>query len=85
LKRKTIEVRLAAAVAKLPEIAGTQLTESRALGFSMSVDTDTTALGDVLAKLVSNLPVADITIEDPPLENILGEMYRDLPRVGAAV
>ncbi|HKU37258.1 MAG TPA: ATP-binding cassette domain-containing protein [Polyangiales bacterium] len=83
LKRKTIEVRLAAAVEHRPQITGAVALESHALGLKLAVDTSTNALGDVLAQLVSQLPVADITIEDPPLENILGDMYRDLPPPGA--
>ncbi len=85
LKRKTIDVRLATPLARAPAFAGTTLLESRPHGFKLSVDTEATTLSDVLAQLVASVPVADLTIEDPPLEVILGEMYRDLPRPDRSV
>ena len=33
------------------------------------------ALGEVLDVVLTTLPVADLTVLDPPLEQIIGEIY----------
>jgi ABC-type uncharacterized transport system ATPase subunit len=40
------------------------------------VDTDRRPIADLIAA-VGDLPLADITIEDPPMEEIIAAIYRD--------
>jgi hypothetical protein len=46
-------------------------------GVKLEVDTDVQPIARVVGELMATLPVADITIEDAPLEEIIAAIYRD--------
>ena len=76
LRRKVIDLRLSETIQTLPVLPGVDVLKARGFGVKLEVDTDTQPIERVLAALGS-LPIADITIEDPPMEEIIAAMYRD--------
>lgn len=73
LRTKLIEVRLEEAVRI--EIEGVEVVKERGHGYKMVVDTERRSIRAVLDDLLDRYPVADISVLDPPLENIIGEIY----------
>ena len=74
LRRKVIGLRLSDADVTLPAIEHTTLLSRSRFGAKLEVDTDRVAVPAVMATL-GRLPIADITIEDPPMEEIIAEIY----------
>jgi ABC-2 type transport system ATP-binding protein len=73
LRTKLIEVRLEEAVRI--EIEGVEVVKERGHGYKLVVDTERRSIRAVLDDLLDRYPVADISVLDPPLENIIGEIY----------
>jgi ABC-2 type transport system ATP-binding protein len=82
LKRKVIDLRLRdlAETPSLPPMEGVEIQRSSQFGVKLEVDTERQAIDTVIASLVGSLPIADITIEDPPMEEIIAQLYRDQRR-----
>lgn len=77
LRRKVIDLRLQETTYTLPEMPGVTVVKAKGFGVKLEVDTDVQGIERVVAALMSALPVADITIENAPLEEIIAAMYRD--------
>jgi ABC-2 type transport system ATP-binding protein len=77
LQRKLIVLRLNEPAAVLPDLPCTTWREREAYRLQLEVDTSRQPIERVLATLLGTLSIADITIEDPPLEEIIAAMYRD--------
>jgi ABC-2 type transport system ATP-binding protein len=63
------------------DMPGVQVVRQEPYVLDLDVDTTVQPIEAAIARLVERGGVADITIEDPPLEEIIAEMYR----AGAAV
>jgi len=72
LSRKVVEVGLAGPV-DVP--AGATLLESTPSTLRLAVDTTTVAIAGVLDALLRTGNVADISVVDPPLEEVIAEIY----------
>ncbi len=59
------------------DIPGVQVLKHKRGNFKLQVNTATTSIDDVLARLMQIGRIADITIADPPLEQIIAEMYAE--------
>ena len=84
LRRKVIDLRLheaRSADEAWPELPGVQVVKAKGFGVKLEVDTDTQPIANVVGTLMAALPVADITIEDAPLEEIIAAIYRDQNRI----
>jgi ABC-2 type transport system ATP-binding protein len=61
-------------------LPGVEVTEpglmAGALGLTVQVDTGMTPVRSVLDRILADLPVADLSIVDPPLEAVIGEIYQ---------
>ena len=83
LRRKVIDLRLREArppdTAEL-ELPGVSVVKATGFGLKLEVDTDVQPIASLVGTLMSTLPVADITIEDAPLEEIIAAIYRDQNR-----
>jgi ABC-2 type transport system ATP-binding protein len=79
LKRKVIDLRLREEAAGLPPMEGVAVVKAQGLGAKLEVDTERRPIAEVIARLVAELPIADITIEDPPMEEIIAAIYREKP------
>jgi ABC-2 type transport system ATP-binding protein len=79
LKTKTVAVVPAGELPTNVEIAGVKAkNDSGRLVFA--VDTGQTELKDFIPKLFEQMEIADITIEDMPLEDIIHELYTNPPK-----
>jgi len=59
------------------ELLGTTVTEATHTRISLDVDTSATPVRDVIDALLDRLPVADLTVVDPPLEDVIADAYGD--------
>ncbi len=75
LNRKVISVRYSDAMS-LPSIEVVQVAKAAGNAARLVVDTRTTNIGEVLQAISAAGAVADITISDPPMEEIIGEIFR---------
>jgi ABC-2 type transport system ATP-binding protein len=80
LKRKVIDLRLREEVTALPALAGVEVVKAQGYGVKLEVDTEASPIAEVIAHLMGALPIADVTIEDPPMEEIIAAIYRESRR-----
>jgi len=80
LKRKVIDLRLREEVTALPPLAGVEVVKAQGYGVKLEVDTEASPIAEVIAHLMGALPIADVTIEDPPMEEIIAAIYRESRR-----
>jgi ABC-2 type transport system ATP-binding protein len=74
LATKLIEVGLGEPVAA-PELPGVTVIEHTDVTLQLVVDTTTTSIRSVLDALLDGTSVADISVVDPPLEQVIAEIY----------
>lgn len=74
LTYKTIELRLKEAHAPLI-LPGVQVLKQKGAGMKLGVDTSVIGIEEVLGHIVANCRVEDVTIEDPPMEEIITQIY----------
>jgi viologen exporter family transport system ATP-binding protein len=79
LSTKLVEIGLSAP-ARLPPIAGVTVLEHGDATIKLVVDTAVTSIRVVLDDLLDGLAVADISVLDPPLEQVIAAIYAR-PRV----
>lgn len=56
-------------------LEGVELLEHRGLHLKLSVDTTRISIESVLARIVADYSLDDVTIEDPPMEQIITQIY----------
>jgi ABC-type uncharacterized transport system ATPase subunit len=74
LRRKLVEVQLAGDVEDLA-IAGAVVERLTEHGFRLVVDTERRSVREVLDELLEAHEVDDISVVDPPLEDVIGRIY----------
>ncbi|MEZ4655861.1 MAG: ATP-binding cassette domain-containing protein [Candidatus Eisenbacteria bacterium] len=74
LQKKVIRIRLNESSVTLPALAHVEVLSRSDYGAKLEVDTRERAVAEVMAELGA-LPLADITIEDPSMEEIIAEIY----------
>ena len=74
LSTKLIEVRFESPPTAL-SLRGTQVLKVSGAGYKLVVDTDQHSIREVLDELLDNYRVADISVLDPPLEEVIGRIY----------
>jgi ABC-2 type transport system ATP-binding protein len=87
LRRKVIDLRLREAWdadAAWPHMPGVDVVKAKGFGVKLEVDTDVQPIAQAVGALMAAVPVADITIEDAPLEEIIAAIYRDKGTLPAA-
>lgn len=62
---------------KLPEIPGAFLIEASDRRAVWKVDTSLVRVSSVIALLTENLELADLTVEDPPVEELVVRLYQE--------
>jgi ABC-2 type transport system ATP-binding protein len=77
LRRKVVDLRLREEIEVLPAMEGVAVVKAQGLGAKLEIDTEVRPIAEVIARLVADLPIADITIEDPPMEEIIAAIYRE--------
>ncbi|NLW16497.1 MAG: ATP-binding cassette domain-containing protein [Firmicutes bacterium] len=76
LATKIIRVRLETPIDSPPAIAGAQVLKHKGAGLKISLDTTKLSVDELYMRLRQLAPIADITIGDPPLEDIIANIYR---------
>ena len=76
LTSKLVEVRYAEEVSKAFKVEGTEMIKIGQYGVKLRFDTHTTPVEKVLAHLTDAGSVVDITISDPPLEEVIARIYQ---------
>ena len=77
LTRKLVEVRFAEMVQPGFAIDGVEMLKTGTYGVKLQFDTRRTAVDSVLACLTQRGSVVDITISDPPLEEVIATIYQE--------
>ena len=77
LTRKLVEVRYAEEVPPDFTIEGMQTLKTGHYGVKLQFDTQFTPVGAVMAHLTQKGSVVDITISDPPLEEVIAKIYQE--------
>ena len=77
LTTKLVEVRYAEDVPANFRLDGVEILKVGRYGVKLRFDTDQTAVDSVLAHLSSVGELVDITISDPPLEEVIAKIYRE--------
>ncbi len=75
LRSKLIDVQFGDDLPPPAIVAGCELLVAEAARLSVRVDLDARRLGDVLDELVAGRVVDDMTVSDPPLEDVIGHIY----------
>lgn len=75
LRRKRIELKLLEPVSA-PGLSGVHVIRHDDFELVVEVDTSVQPIEAVVAQLMSGVRVADVSIEDPPLEEIIAAMYQ---------
>jgi len=75
LSRKLIEVTFADDV-PAPELSGVTVLAHSGATLELAVDTDVRSVRDVLDDVLGSRRVVDITVLDPPLEEVIAEIYQ---------
>ena len=76
LTSKLVEVRYAEEVSKTFKVDGTEMIKIGQYGVKLRFDTHTTPVEKVLSHLTDAGSVVDITISDPPLEEVIAKIYQ---------
>lgn len=75
LTRKLVEVRYAKEVAKDYSLPGVEILKVGRYGVKLTFDTTQTPVDEVISHLSSAGELVDITISDPPLEEVIAKIY----------
>jgi ABC-2 type transport system ATP-binding protein len=75
LTRKIIDVRFAEAVPPDLNIDGIKILKTGRFGAKLELDTSHHSVDQVIQSLMADRPVIDINVADPPLEEIIREIY----------
>lgn len=75
LNKKVITIRLDSP-RTLPSLPGVTALESESGQIRLSVDTRACPVGEVLSRITAMGGIADITVTDPPMEEIISEIFK---------
>ena len=81
LRTKKVEVHFAEPVDQVELPAAARSIDSSPTSVTLEVDTTKLPIRDVLAHVLRHGRVADLTVVDPPLEHVIGDIYQRPERV----
>ncbi|HEY7876439.1 MAG TPA: ATP-binding cassette domain-containing protein [Actinomycetota bacterium] len=79
LTTKLVEVRFESDAPSI-ELPGVSVVKRSAEGYKLAVDTRQRTIREVLDELLDHHPVADISVTDPPLEDVIASIYSEKSR-----
>jgi viologen exporter family transport system ATP-binding protein len=59
------------------ELRGVKVIARSGYELNLEVDTSVVPIPEVIGRLLESAPVADISVQDPPLEEVIARIYRD--------
>jgi ABC-2 type transport system ATP-binding protein len=74
IRSKTISLKLDEPFAGF-DMNGVTLLKAAGTGVKLEVDTTAANIDQVVAKLMSRYPILDMTVEDPPMEQVIAHIY----------
>ena len=75
LQRKVVEVRFGEQLKRPFSLTGVETLKQSSYGLKLAFDGGQIAVESVLEQIIATHPVNDITISDPPLEEVISEIY----------
>jgi ABC-2 type transport system ATP-binding protein len=78
---KTISLKLSQAWAGL-DVPGVEVLKHKGYGVKLKVNTNVIPIEDVVSQLLSQYAVADINVDNPPMEEIIARIYEASPQRG---
>jgi ABC-2 type transport system ATP-binding protein len=84
LTSKLVEVRYADEVSRSFQVEGTEMIKIGQYGVKLRFDTRSTPVEKVLSHLTDAGSVVDITISDPPLEEVIAKIYQSQDVIASA-
>jgi ABC-2 type transport system ATP-binding protein len=63
--------------AALPSLPGLAVLKTSGFGVKLEVETERLPIEEAVSRLMAVLPIADLTVEDPPMEEIIAELYQE--------
>jgi ABC-2 type transport system ATP-binding protein len=82
LTRKVVNVRFAEKISGEFHMEGVQVKKASDYGVKLEFDTETSPVESVIQRLMEAHSVVDITVHDPPMEEIIGNIYSAPPEDG---
>lgn len=83
LKSKVIDLKCAAPVSEGSiSLPGVRVVKAKGYGMKLEVDTSQQQIEQVVGFILQNFKVIDINISDPPLEDIIATIYREIQPAG---
>lgn len=79
IKHKLVTMHFANPVTKIPTIKHTHILHQEPFKVSLSIDKKNIKIQDVLQTYLKHFDIADITIEDPPIEEVIASFYEQIP------
>ena len=76
LTTKLVEIRFDTPPPAL-DLDGVEVVKSSSEGYKLAVDTRRRSIREVLDELLDHHPVADISVVDPPLEDVIARIYAE--------
>lgn len=74
LRRKVIDLKLAEEGTP-PSLAGITVIDRAPYRLRLALDSDVLPIESAIARIVAECPVADLTVEEPPLDEVIAEIY----------
>jgi ABC-2 type transport system ATP-binding protein len=59
------------------EVPGAVVRSKSAYEWVLEIDVSVTPVQDAIARLLEAAPIADIAVEDPPLERVITRIYKE--------
>ena len=75
VRTKTISLKLAEPWQGL-DVAGVELLKQKGYGVKLQVDTALIPIEDVISRLLARYSIADINVDNPPMEEIIARIYQ---------
>jgi ABC-2 type transport system ATP-binding protein len=76
LRRKVIGVRFGEPIPADFSVRDATVLKRGQWGVKLELDTHVRPVDDLIAALMAHAPIVDLTVEDPPMEEIIREIYR---------
>ncbi len=77
MKSREIDLKLATPFDGSLDLPGVTVLKAKGYGVKLAVDTNTSPIDAVVAELLRTYSVQDITIQNPPMEEIIAAIYRE--------
>jgi ABC-2 type transport system ATP-binding protein len=75
IRSKTVSLKLGEPFAGL-DVPGVTVLKAAGAGVKLEVDTTAAQIDEVVGQLMARYPILDMTVEDPPMEQVIAHIYQ---------